>query len=161
MNLLDAHTLALRLFETHHLCGWEFQFDRAKTRIGSCQFHTKKITLSRLITELNSELFVSNALLHEIAHALIGPHHGHDRIWKTKVFSIGGIPRASFSRRELSLPRLKYTATCPVCRRTFQAQKIRCVACRDCCQIYSRGKYKEDFRFVFRENRGSVNVLRR
>ena len=32
---------------------------------------------------------IKNTILHEIAHALVGPKHGHNEIWKQKALEIG------------------------------------------------------------------------
>lgn len=89
MNLADAHQLATRLIAEHGLTGWTVAFDRAKTRAGACRPHLRLISLSARITRLHSEAEVRDTVLHEIAHALVGPRHGHDEVWRAQALAIG------------------------------------------------------------------------
>ena len=54
-------------------------YDSAKRRAGVCRFATQTLGLSAPLTTLHSEVEVRDTILHEIAHALVGPRHGHDR----------------------------------------------------------------------------------
>ena len=89
MEAREALRLARALLREHGLEEWQVTLDRAKTRAGSCRFHTRTITLSRALTELHSEAEVRETILHEIAHALVGPEHGHDAIWRAQAKKIG------------------------------------------------------------------------
>lgn len=89
MEAREALRLARALLREHGLEDWQVTLDRAKTRAGSCRFHTRTITLSRALTELHSEAEVRETILHEIAHALVGPEHGHDAIWRAQAKKIG------------------------------------------------------------------------
>ena len=73
----------------HGLVGWRLAFDHAKTRAGICNFTAREIGLSRVLTGLHTEAEVRDTILHEIAHALVGPEHGHDAIWRAKAIQIG------------------------------------------------------------------------
>jgi hypothetical protein len=85
MILKDAEALAQQLMSEHGLSHWHFEFDRAVRRFGFCMYGIRTITLSRKFTLLNSEPEVRNTILHEIAHALVGPNHGHDKVWRTNA----------------------------------------------------------------------------
>ncbi|HQK32467.1 MAG TPA: SprT-like domain-containing protein, partial [Phycicoccus sp.] len=76
MQMDQALGLARRLMFEHDLTGWTVVADRAKTRAGVCRFAKRQIGLSRPLTELHSEAEVRDTILHEIAHALVGPEHG-------------------------------------------------------------------------------------
>lgn len=69
--------------------GWTVEFDRAKRRLGCTKFRTRKITLSRFMVNAMSQKIVNDTILHEIAHALVGPRHGHDSVWKAKAREVG------------------------------------------------------------------------
>lgn len=74
----------------HGLGHWLFRFDRRATvRLGLCSYRTKTISLSEKVILLTDEATVRNTILHEIAHALVGPGHGHDSVWRRKALSIG------------------------------------------------------------------------
>ena len=151
MNLQSAEILARRLFAKHKLSGWSFRFDRAKRRFGCCNFTTKTISLSKILTELNAPEKVRDTLLHEIAHALVGPRHGHDAIWKNQVRALGGKAAARFREAEIAIPRSKFVAFCPHCEKTFPTFRSRKnVACRACCQKFNRGKFSREFLLEFR-----------
>src|SRR5690606_5988298 len=75
--------------DEHGLDAWTFAFDRARVRAGACHFRDRRITLSRAITEVQDEAEVRETVLHEVAHALVGPRHGHDAVWRRTARSIG------------------------------------------------------------------------
>lgn len=153
MKLEQAESLALKLMTEHGLIPkWSFRFDRAKVRFGCCNFTKKEISLSKSLTELNDKAKVYDTILHEIAHALVGPFFGHGKKWKQKVIELGGEAKTRYHHTDVILPKRKYTTHCPSCNQTAQAQRKRKVACRTCCQKYNKGKYSEKFRIVFTEN---------
>ncbi|MGL5867293.1 MAG: SprT-like domain-containing protein [Dermatophilaceae bacterium] len=90
MEIARALALGRSLVRLHGLDGWVVVADRAKTRAGVCRPGKRQIGLSRPITELHSEQEVRDTILHEIAHALVGPQHGHDAVWQAKAREIGG-----------------------------------------------------------------------
>ncbi len=90
MELAAAQALAEDLLVHHGLRSWTFRFDRAKTRAGACRGRDRVISLSMHVTRLHDEAEVRDTILHEIAHALAGPSHGHDDVWKEIALSIGG-----------------------------------------------------------------------
>ena len=89
MQLQEARTLALALMAQHGLDGWRLVFDSAKTRAGVCRPGRREIGLSRHLTVLHSHDEVRDTVLHEIAHALVGPAHGHDAVWRATAVRLG------------------------------------------------------------------------
>jgi predicted SprT family Zn-dependent metalloprotease len=89
MDLGDAFALAEHLLRTHGLSDWTVQYDGAKKRAGVCKFGPKVLGLSAPLTVLHSEDEVRDTILHEIAHALVGPRHGHDETWRATARRIG------------------------------------------------------------------------
>ena len=91
MELSRVQLLADRLLKDHELDekGWRFRFDRAKRRAGSCRFSEKEITISKAYAEQENLQEITNTILHEIAHALVGPKDAHNEIWKKKALEIG------------------------------------------------------------------------
>lgn len=85
----QAVRLARRLMAEHGLEGWTVRLDRAKTRAGVCRFGPREIGLSAPLTSLHSEAEVTDTILHEIAHALVGAAHGHDAVWRAQAVRIG------------------------------------------------------------------------
>lgn len=89
MNVGEAVSMARRLVREHGLEGWVVKLDRAKTRAGVTKFATRTIGLSKPLTMLHDEAAVRDTILHEIAHALVGPRHGHDAVWRETAQRIG------------------------------------------------------------------------
>lgn len=100
MELHRAAALAHRLLAEHGLAGWTFAFDRARVRAGACHHHDRRITLSPHLTRLHDETQVRETLLHEIAHALVGPRHGHDEVWRAQALAIGSTGRRCYPAGE-------------------------------------------------------------
>lgn len=83
--------LATTEMEWHGLTrqSWTVKFDHARARAGQCQHRAKVLSFSRHLIARGSPADMRNTLLHEIAHALAGPRHGHDQTWRTIALQIG------------------------------------------------------------------------
>ncbi len=80
MELHKASTLAINLMNNHNLLGWNFEWNNRKSAFGLCSYSRKTIFLSKILTVQVDEEGVTNTILHEIAHALVGAGHSHDRV---------------------------------------------------------------------------------
>jgi len=92
-ELIETTALANRLLKEYGLAelGWRFEFSNRKTQVGTC-FHTeKKIVFSKWYVESHPNQ-IEDTIRHEIAHALVGPEHGHDNVWRRKCLEVGARP---------------------------------------------------------------------
>lgn len=104
VDLTDAAQLARALMDEHGLQGWTFEFDRARVRAGACHFADRRISLSRALTAVHPDEQVRETVLHEIAHALVGPRHGHDEVWRRQARAIGASGERCYSADEPAVP---------------------------------------------------------
>jgi predicted SprT family Zn-dependent metalloprotease len=124
MEILEAKKEAVLLLAHHGLLdkGWYFEFDNAKRAFGRCYLGQKKITLSKPLTLLNSLEKVTDVILHEIAHALVGSGHGHDAVWVAKALEIGCNGKRCYGD-EVTKPKGKYLAVCCNCGKEYPRYK--------------------------------------
>jgi hypothetical protein len=73
MEITRALATGRRLLREHGLDDWTIVADRAKTRAGVCRYSRREIGISGPLTTLHDESEVLDTILHEIAHALVGP----------------------------------------------------------------------------------------
>ena len=135
--------------------GWHFEWINAKRKFGHCDFRLKVIALSKQLTELNSEERMTNTILHEIAHALVGPLHGHDKAWKKQCIEIGAIPERCVTTTidAVSAPS-KYTGVCKNCgyeAKYHRKPKSR-RACSKCCNAHNFGEFTTKYLLEIRQN---------
>ena len=136
MDMTQALSLARRLMAEHGLEGWTVVADRAKTRAGVCRFGSRQIGLSRPLTELHSEAEVRDTILHEIAHALVGPQHGHDQVWRAMATRIGSSGERCVSPESARVPG-DWVGTCPAGHRsTRHKAPTRVVTCGRCARRF-------------------------
>jgi predicted SprT family Zn-dependent metalloprotease len=144
MNAAEAVSIACQLLKEHGLAslGWRFRFDSAAARGGLCNHKRKMISVSWELTERNGMSFFMNTVLHEIAHALVGPGHHHDATWRKMALAIGATPE----RCHHAEPRWRFVGTCPRC--FFQIGRMR--KARGSCGRCSPGRYNPavEFRWV-------------
>jgi hypothetical protein len=88
MSRSSVLALAAQLMAEHGLTGWTVAIDQAKTRRGCCNYRSRRITVSAHLFTLGEDE-VRSTLLHEIAHALVGPGHNHGPVWEHRARAIG------------------------------------------------------------------------
>ena len=159
MKLEKARNIALKLMRQHGVSDYTFKWDRAVRRFGCHNGRLKTLSLSRPMTEHESnEKRVINTILHEIAHALDYRKRGksnHDSELKRVAVSIGcsgetcssvsGVDKSQF---------MKWVATCPSCEReVYYARKTKVdKACGGCCKKHNNNKYTSEYRFGWELN---------
>ena len=136
MDVARAVELGRELLERHGLRDWSIVLDRAKRRAGVCRPARKEIGLSAPLTALHPEAEVRDTLLHEIAHALVGPHRGHDDLWRATALRIGCSGQRCSSP---DAPAIEgdWVGTCPAGhRRTAHRRPSRPSACGRCATSF-------------------------
>lgn len=133
MNLYQATSHCRDLMNHYGLVNWTFELSRKKTVLGQCFHHKKRIELSVDFIINNEFDKINDTVRHEIAHALVGPGHGHGLVWKRKAIELGAKPEAC--SKEANVPG-KYQASCG-CGKIFHFhRKVRRIySCKVCNTI--------------------------
>ena len=120
MDLLEAKKLCISLMVHHDLTfdNWYFKWSHGRTQYGTCSSRTTTITLSKVLVPLMSDSAVRNTILHEIAHAIVGCHHGHNNVWKRKAIEIGCNGTRTNNHGIANKVQAKYKAQCSSCGAT-------------------------------------------
>ncbi len=112
--------------------GWTFGFDLAPTRAGVCRYDQRRINLSVSYCMAATRAEIEDTILHEIAHAIVGPRHNHDAVWKSKAREIGCVGERCH-RVQHSTP--KWVGECGCGQQWFrQALQRRMVNSRACAK---------------------------
>lgn len=148
MELFKTRQLAEQLMKEHNLEGWNFRFDGAKKRFGQCSCRGKIITLSKHLVDINNEDDIKDTILHEIAHALVGPHCGHDLVWKSKARELGCSDDRCVDTDKINTIEGRFKYKCTHCGRITHYHRIKRLhpACGRCCRLYNNDKY--DMRYI-------------
>lgn len=117
MDLGKANDLALELISQHGLSDWGFRFNKHRRTLGICKTREKRIELSSYYVQNNSQEHVTDTILHEIAHALVGPEHGHNEVWKAKCQDLGCQPKSC--AKDAQMPPGSWQARCAGCLSVF------------------------------------------
>lgn len=154
MNPENARDLCLLEMDKHGLIlrGWQFRWSKRRRVCGQCDQRNRIIELSKPWVLVNDwEPHILDTVRHEIAHALVGPGHGHGPIWRACAERIGASPCRSES---LSNPAPgKYQAICPGCGHIYHsyARKRGQFSCSPCAfKVFGRRMYSERFFLDYR-----------
>lgn len=138
MDLRHVRKMALEEMDRAGLTGWSLTWDHARRRAGACRFETRTISLSKPLMQLYEYEQVREVILHEIAHALVGPSHHHDAVWRATALRLGSSGR---TRLPSSLPKPPPTwvGSCPN-GHTFERYRRPSTAssCSQCNQNFDR-----------------------
>jgi len=91
MTHKDLEDFANALIQKH-LAGspWKFKWNERVTAWGMCDESDWSISVSkRTFNALIDKEDAKETVRHEVAHAIVGCHHGHDAVWKAKAFQLG------------------------------------------------------------------------
>lgn len=139
MQRHEATRLIGSLMRDHGLLdqGWTWGWDRAVKRMGQCQYGPRRLSFSWPLFERNGEDECRDTILHEIAHALVGPGHGHGPAWKAMARQIGANPSRCYGD-EVNGVAAKYVGTCRCPNKEFKRQRLTqrarqglCPTCRE------------------------------
>ena len=144
MLVTDATKLARRLMDEAGLTTWKVNLDNARRRFGQCRHGSKTISLSRPLIMANDEAQVKDTILHEIAHALVGAGHGHNKVWKRQAAALGANPNTYYGD-EVTAVTPMYVGTCPTCKRTISRHRRHDLACGKC----SGTEYNPTHKFIW------------
>jgi hypothetical protein len=113
--------------------GWRTCFDKNEKSLALCHHQEKRIQLSLLFLNGASEVELMNTILHEVAHALVGPGQGHNNVWVNKAREIGlenpvpcgamNVDAARSIQPSESKPKRQFhriNNACPICGKTAQ-----------------------------------------
>jgi hypothetical protein len=148
MMVSDAIRGATELMTVHGLIvrGWKLQLDNAVRRGGLCSHRKRVISLSGhfiLLNEWEGLDGVKNLVLHEIAHALVGPREGHGPVWKAAARGIGCSGERCHAAK---MPERQYVYQCPNGHLLKRHRRARPgIACGRCCKERNGGRYSAEF----------------
>ncbi len=132
-DLAAVATWAAHVMQSFGLSTWQFRYNRRLTAMGLCRHGRRTIELSAHLVERNPPEEVRETLLHEIAHAIVGPGHGHDAAWRTKCREIGARPERC---GQADMPLGRVVAVCGGCSRKLRRHRRpragRLMWCRAC-----------------------------
>lgn len=149
MELKKAIDMAIELMDKYGLIrkGWYFDInDRFVRTAGQCSYKKKTISLPTKYVSLNSEESVRQVILHEVAHALVGPGHHHGSVWKRQAVAIGALPRACTPKGN-KYPDERYKAQCP-CGKVVMDHRRTSNRRFRCCRtpvVWQENKISENF----------------
>lgn len=125
-----VHSLAVSLMAQHGLDGWGFGFDESTRRAGCCNYGDHLITIAFELARNGSDADIRDTILHEIAHALVGRKHHHDKVWKAKAKEIGCSGERTH-KLQFTTPRWSVTCENRCWTHTAQQRNSKLI-CRKC-----------------------------
>ena len=129
-HLADVELEAYTLLNVHGLQSWNFTYDQATNRGGLCSHSTKQISLSERFALIASAKEITDTLLHEIAHALVGPNHQHDATWRETAKRIGCTANVT---HDVQFATARWLMTCLLCDwRQPRHRRRRGLTCKWC-----------------------------
>jgi predicted SprT family Zn-dependent metalloprotease len=134
----EARSLALRLMNQFGLLPrWGLGFDNARSRAGCTRGRERKITLSRHFVQNNSLDRIEQTIRHEIAHALVGTRHGHDKEWQAMAREVGHTGERCYSAADTVMPLKPWIGVCG-CDHEWErhrlTERMRTATCAACHQ---------------------------
>jgi hypothetical protein len=107
-------------------------------------YHDGTIEISKHLLPMG-EARVKNTLMHEIAHAIVGPGHGHNHVWRSKAIELG----SDGQRCHVFEAPHKYDVVCAVHGVVAKRNRLPKRGMRQSCPKCCRGRYNADYPLVY------------
>lgn len=146
---------AYGLLREHGLYDWKVEFNTNESRFGVCNYRKKKIFISSFFASQLTWQETHDTILHEVAHAIVGPGYGHGIVWKRAAARLGLKNLKSASRASKFVEKA-WVGTCKNGHKTSMSrgpQRVR--ACGKCCN----GKFDPEFIFSWEKDGEPVLVF--
>lgn len=127
---------AVPVMRAFGLDDWIFGFTRARRTLGVCRYDPRIIGLSIHLVQRNDPEEIRETLLHEIAHALVGPGQGHGPAWREMARRIGCQPVRSGNA---DMPPGRWRADCGSCGRRYRRHRLRRMAAGSAAGVAGSG----------------------
>ncbi len=114
----------------HGLGDWRVQLQSKRTVLADAAYFQKRIRYSKYFIKVATQEQFDGVTLHEIAHGLVGPGHGHDAAFKRMALSIGADP--AYAERKVDIQIYKYQLSCPKCDLSGGCNRVMSGLCRHC-----------------------------
>lgn len=92
---------------------WKIKLNNKRTSLAETMHSTKTIFYSKPFLTVATQDQFDGVTLHEAAHALLGPGHGHNDTFIRKCIEIS--PTPDYAKRATDVPIRKFILTCPSC----------------------------------------------
>lgn len=138
-QILSIHKEANDLLVKYQLAekGWTFELGNEQRRMGVCRHSRKIIGFSRRFLHIDPAQ-ITDTLLHEIAHALVGPGHGHDSTWRSMARHLGASDERCYSLPSTEIPPYNYVLYCPNsdCNKKWYRYRIKASVRTAICPVH-------------------------
>jgi predicted SprT family Zn-dependent metalloprotease len=89
-RMRDSLARARKLMNEHGLNDWRLALDKRPTRrLGQTRYSQRTIGITARLLAFNPWPVVEQVVLHEVAHALVGPGKAHGYEWQAQARAIG------------------------------------------------------------------------
>lgn len=122
-KLAQSLLISTQLMIANGLDNWTVKLHTRRTVLADCYYSQRAIRYSRYFLTVATKEQIEGVTLHEIAHALVGTGHGHDRKWREKSLEIGS--GTVYAKSKVNIPVHKYKLTCPECGKESGANRMR------------------------------------
>lgn len=92
----DVRSYVLDALHEHGLDDWGFRLGRGRQLFGTADYRKKMISVSKYAIEHSQEQAKDTAM-HEVAHAIAGPHANHGQRWRSIAQALGSNGQAKHS----------------------------------------------------------------
>lgn len=153
MSEIEALELARKMMDKHGLHDWDIKINgRLSRALGRTFFTSKRIELNKDFVFRNYKWQIEGVIKHEMAHALVGPKHNHNSIFREKCIALKTPPEfhgaISLAKIKKAPPKpMRFTANCPTCGHTYQLRNLKAGTSYYCRNHYG---HSEINRLLFR-----------
>jgi predicted SprT family Zn-dependent metalloprotease len=131
MDKREAVELARSLMSQHGLGDWKLRVTKARWIYGSAIQEWKQLELSGPMIVVNDVDAITDVVLHEVAHGLVGQKAFHGPLWKAKALEIGARPLASYIGSGVVVIPYRWKGIAP-CGHEFLAMQRTRRSCGEC-----------------------------